>query len=173
MNMSILRQTFRFLLIAALLFVTAHRLLAPISVIPESPTPAPEQSPKAKAKRTIKPKASESSESSTKRQTPSPAPKNQATTNRNPFDGTWVGTVDWGSFGNVEHTIVIDTAQKTVNITGCESGSVFRASLGPNGISWTTGLFKEHKWTMKPSEDGKTALVAVYGKSVIFRRTSP
>jgi hypothetical protein len=55
--MPILRRTFCFLLVAALLLVTAHRLPAPIQEVPESPTPAPEQSANPKPKRTIKPES--------------------------------------------------------------------------------------------------------------------
>jgi hypothetical protein len=44
-------------LTVALLLMTTHRLPAPISEVPESPTPAPEQSAKPKPKRTSNPKS--------------------------------------------------------------------------------------------------------------------
>src|SRR5437016_710408 len=94
---------------AALLLVFAHRLPAPIQVIPESPTPAPEESVRSKPKRPTKPKVtSDNSESSTKQSTPSTTPKNQATPKRNPFDGTWVGTFKGMPMdGDVEFTITV------------------------------------------------------------------
>lgn len=77
----------RLWLCLVILLISAHRLPAPISEIPETPKPAPEQSAKPKPKRTIKPKvASESSEPSTRRQTPSPQSKSEAASNRKPFD---------------------------------------------------------------------------------------
>src|SRR2546423_10601350 len=109
---------FFLLFIGALLFITTHRAPAPISE--ESPTPAPEQS--AKPKRTI-----------TKRQTPSPSPKGQATLQRNPFDGTWVGDVNQADMGVNQFTLLISG-----------SGTV---------LEWTS------KWgtqTLKVACDGKT-----------------
>jgi hypothetical protein len=62
----------RVLLAIVLLLVTAHRLPAPISEIPESPTPSPEQSAKPKPKRTIRPRVTtENPESSTGSTAPS------------------------------------------------------------------------------------------------------
>jgi hypothetical protein len=50
------KRTLTLLLTVALLLITTHRLPAPISEIPESPTPTPERSAKPKLKRTPKPK---------------------------------------------------------------------------------------------------------------------
>src|SRR5207249_3032183 len=53
-----LRRTLCFSVVAALLFVIAHRLPAPIQEVPESPSPAPAVAPtaKPKPKQTIKPR---------------------------------------------------------------------------------------------------------------------
>jgi peptidyl-prolyl cis-trans isomerase B (cyclophilin B) len=50
-----MKRTLALLLTVVVVLITAHQLPAPISEIPESPTPAPEQSPKPKPKRAIKP----------------------------------------------------------------------------------------------------------------------
>ena len=150
----------RFCLVCWLLFLTAHRLPAPISE--ESPTPAVESRPKARMPR--KTPAAERSAQLTKSKTPTPTPNSQ------PYAGTWIGSVDWGVFGITQHTIVIDPAQRTVNITGCGSGTTFSASITTSGISWATGYFREHKWTLRPSADGTSAVVTANGQSVIFKR---
>src|SRR5438105_11035207 len=100
------------------LALSPQRLPAPIQEVLESPTPAPEQSAKPKPKQTIKPKVtSESSESSTKRPTSSPQPRNQTTQQRNAFDGTWVGTQNQGSFGDIQLTQVISGSGTVVRST--------------------------------------------------------
>lgn len=67
-------SSLRIFLSLVLLCVCAHRLPAPISEIPESPTPKPEQSVRPKPKRMAQKVESGNSENSTKRQTPSPQP---------------------------------------------------------------------------------------------------
>jgi hypothetical protein len=73
------------LLTVALLLIAPHRLPAPISEIPESPTLAPEQSAKPKPKRTTKPKVTSES-SDTFRENVSAGPQTQPTGNRKPFN---------------------------------------------------------------------------------------
>jgi hypothetical protein len=71
----------------ALLLITAPQLPAPIQEIPEKPTPAPEHFSKTKSKRTVKANpSSESSEPSGKTRTSSLPPKNDAASNRKPFN---------------------------------------------------------------------------------------
>jgi hypothetical protein len=145
-------RTLVFCLTTALLISTAHRSPAPIS----EETPASEQSAKAKAKHVAKPKPTAQNVSSS---TPQPTPKQ-----RGIYTGTWIGP------GN--QTIVINAAQDTIDISGCPSGITFPASVAPDNISWNTGTFREHHWTLKPYPDGKTALVTYVGKPIIFRRVN-
>jgi hypothetical protein len=152
----------KILIVGCIFLITAHHLPAPISE--ESPTPKPEKPASSKAKESRKPKPKPKAESigaSSAQPTPAKSPA---------YAGTWVGVVDWGSYGITEHTIVIPPSQNKVTITGCESGANWQASISTNGISWVTGFFRENKWTLKPNADGKTALVTVYGQSVTFKR---
>jgi cytoskeletal protein RodZ len=153
----------RICLIFAVLLVTAHRLPAPISEIPESPTPAPEQSAKPKSKRTIKPEATgKSSESSTKRQSTS-SPQSQSTPNRTPFAGTWQGTLsDTGGANGVSATLIVNPTQDSAVVIGLAvwGDRRGRASAQGNTLSWT---FLAEKWTMVIAPDGKTAVVTDHG----------
>jgi hypothetical protein len=166
-------------LVIVALLISTHRLPAPISEVPESPTPKPEQSVKPRPKRTAKPTVSESSESSTKRQTASPQPKSQPTPNQTPFAGTWSGTMNISLFGDVGYTFLIEPAQTTVKMWGSNKPSeilhakadVCPSSVGADGISWNWSAWR---WTLKPYPDGKTALVKVAGPfqngSAVFTR---
>jgi hypothetical protein len=168
----------RLVLIFWLLFLSSHRLPAPI-VEEEKPTPAPEQSVKPKPKRTVKPNiATENAQSSEKRKTIS-GPQNRATPARTSFAGTWSGTMNITLFGNIGYTFLIDPAQTTVKMWGTNNPAeiprtkfdLCPASISPDGISWNWSAWK---WTLKPYPDGKTALVKVAGPfqsgSAIFRR---
>jgi hypothetical protein len=162
-------------IVTVFLFALVNRLPAPIQEVPENPTPAPEQSAKPKPKRTAKPKARESSESSTKSQTPSSTPKSQATPNRNPFDGTWRGTL------NADYTMVIRGAGTNVTQTTVEWGtSNWSATCDGISMRWKT-IGGSHTFT--PNPDGKTAFATATSPgflgigagswSGVFRKTSP
>jgi cytoskeletal protein RodZ len=173
------KRTYASFLAVALLLITAHRLPAPIQEVPESPTPAPEESVKAKPKRTVKPKAtSESSESSTKNKAPSPTPKGQASSTQPRYAGTWRGTINCSIWGDVEHIIVIDDAQKTMtvskasNVAGGATGTA-ATFISVDGLAAKLpGL--NGTWALKPDPDGKTARVKLTGfmlnSSAVFRR---
>jgi hypothetical protein len=170
------------------LLISAHRLPAPISELPESPTPTPEQSAKPKPKRTVKPKVtSENSESSTKRQTPSP-PQSQPTPNRNPFDGTWVGIFKAIPFhGDIEFTFTITGTGTVVAARWSTGAGNYQSSCDGTSVKWTDRHFAQPSpWhtTFTPNSDGRTAIVAsdneggtfgigAYSSSAVFRRTSP
>ena len=167
--------TVRVLLAAALLLITAHRSPAPIQELPESPTPAPEQSAKPKPKRTVT-KASESPENSAKARTPLPTPKNQPTPNRNPFDGTWRGTL------NGDYTMVIGGGGTNVTQTTVGYGtSNWSATCDGISMRWNTVNGCSHTFT--PNSDGKTALatagcpgflgIGAGSWSGTFHKTSP
>ena len=173
-----MKRTLALLLTVALLLITAHRLPAPISESPENPTPAPEQSAKPKTKRTVKPKANENSRSSTKRKTPTPTPEN-----RNPFDGTWIGTfLAIPFYGNVECTIIITGTGTVLTSKSAAFGTrTYKSICDGTSVKWTDG--PSHA-ALTPTSDSRTAIVALdngggffgigaYSSSVIFRRVSP
>jgi hypothetical protein len=170
------------LLTVALLLVTSHRLPAPIQEVSESPTPPPEQSAKPKPKRAIKPKvASESSEGQAR--TSSPTPQTKATRQRNPFDGTWIGTLNnlpW--LGNTEFTFLISASGTSITEKSKQMGTKpYQATCDGSTMRWTAEA--NCAWTFTPNSDGKTALatincpglfgIGVYNSSTIFRKTSP
>jgi hypothetical protein len=148
----------RLLLIGSALLITAHRLPAPISEV-ETPTPAP------KIKRTAKEHTEKTKTENRNASTPQPSPQTH-----NIYAGTWSGTLNWGIEGNYEHIVVIDAAQKTATVTHV-SGTTYPTLIGADGISWVTGIFHEHRWTLKPFPNGKTAVVTINGhNSAVFRR---
>lgn len=167
-----------------ILLISAHRLPAPISEV-ETPTPAPEQSAKPKPKRTIKPKVtSENAENSTKAKTSSPTPQNQSTSQRNPFDGTWVGTLNCGLPGSVSFTLRINGSGTTVNMKSSNFGSDTRSTtLQGTTVKWGQATVGDSAWTFTPIREGKTALVTCasggllgiggFSSSATFYRTSP
>jgi len=171
-----LRRTFFFLLVAAVLLATAHRLPAPIQEVPESPTPAPEKSAKPKAKQTAgsKPSIAEPKASvPSKRVTPVPTPSKK-------FPGTWRGTVPFGMFGDLHLTLVVNNDGNAVTESGGLGGTVtFRATNDGDTVTWRSGLGNEIHWTLTPNTDGKTAILDVKAglfvgnHTAIFQRTSP
>jgi len=173
----------RIALALVLLLITAHRLPAPIQEAPEGATPTPEQSAKPKPKRTTKPESKrKNSETPPKRQTPSP-PQSKSTPQRNPFDGTWVGTLNNAPFhGNLEVTLIISASGTSVTEKTNQTGTrKFQATSDGSTMRWTS--VANCAWTLTPNPDGKTALatdncpglfgVGVYNISTVFRRTSP
>jgi hypothetical protein len=140
-----------------ILLISAHRLPAPISEVPESPTPSLEQSAEPKTKRT------------TKRQT----------ANRNSFAGTWAGTISQGIWGNVDYSFTINAAGTAVVEKSRLGTATQRATWNGKAATWRSGVFlKEIAWTLTPNPDRKTALVVCsspfYGTpSAVFRKTSP
>jgi hypothetical protein len=177
-----MKRTLGLFLGVALLLVTAYRLPAPIQEVPESPMPAPAQSAKSKPKRAIKPKVtSENSESQAK--TASPPPQSKATAQRNPFDGTWIGTLNnlpW--LGNTEFTFLISASGTSITEKSKQMGTKpYQATCDGSTMRWTAEA--NCAWTLTPNPDGKTALatincpglfgIGVYNSPTIFRRTSP
>jgi hypothetical protein len=139
-----------------LFLLTAHRLPAPI-VEEEKPTPASEQSAKPKPKRTSEPEARrKSSESLTKRQTPSLQPKNHATPQRNPIDGTWIGTLN-----NIQFTAVISGSGTVVRETSTDGTFTWNATYDGKTMrwSWQRPLLSGDSTATVIDANGKTALV--------------
>jgi hypothetical protein len=167
-----------FLIIAALLLSSAHRLPAPIQEVPETPTPAPAQSARPKSKQTVKAKGSEGSESPARRQTPSPMPRNQKTLQQNLFDGTWVGSFQVDD----SRTLIIGAAGTVVTEKSVKYGTAtWSATCDRASMRWKTA--GGCSWTLAPNPDGKTMLGAVTCPgflgigagtwSTTFQRTSP
>jgi len=168
------------LLIASVLLVSVHRLPAPISEV-ETPTPAPEQRVKPKPKRTPNPKVT--SEDSTREQTGSPSPKSQRVLN--PFDGTWVGTINIGYHGDVDYTITISGGGTIVRET-TRFGTFIRNPMSDGRtLRWNWKITNSGVSTLTPNPDGKTALftdktvstpvmgIGAHDSSAIFRKVSP
>jgi outer membrane biosynthesis protein TonB len=156
-----MKTTSRIVLVIFLLALTTHRLPAPISEIPESPTPAPAVTPtaKPKPKGTIKPKAkSEGSETPTKRQKPSPAPKSQPPLSQKRFAGTWTGKIFRSGSGSTDNiTVVVTAAETSATVSNFSPGpQTGRTTINGNTISWNWMLAK---WTMTVNQDGQTAQI--------------
>jgi hypothetical protein len=170
MNVGTLRRA---CLVCVLVLVMTHRLPAPIAE--ESPTPAAEQPTKPKAKHKD---ASKSSENTAKSRAPSPT--STPALQRNPFDGTWIGTLNGGG-GDVKFTLTISAGGTIVNVRSIPWGLVQGLDVTSDGktIRWRTGA----NWTLTPNSDGKTGLltasksgffgIGASNLSTTFQKTSP
>src|SRR5437868_10952795 len=108
-----MKRTLALLLTVALLFVTAHRLPAPIQEVPESPTPAPADAAMVQPKKSPpKPKEKPSAEASAKpqRKTTTAPPRTGAAR----FAGTWIGRITADKMGDVDVTLTISTDGRSV-----------------------------------------------------------
>lgn len=168
-----MKRTLIVLLAVALLLVTAHRLPAPISEIPENPTPAPEEQSKPKKTRS-KSKTVEfepNTESARKPSSPS--------TVQGParFAGTWTGTINQGVLGETEVTLIVNASATSVQENSKVGAFTRDATASGNTMTWVAGWLNEITWAFTPAADGKTAAVTsksgmgVHGAST-FRRTS-
>ena len=135
--------TLRFFLVVGLLVITAYRLPAPVSEIPETPTPAPPTSIPA---------------------IPAPAPAEQVTPNpvaslqgAARFAGTWTGTITQPtSTGKV--SLLFNATATSVIL----AGRARPTTVNGNTISWRSGMFNGNAWTLTLNDDEKTAHVTVY-----------
>jgi hypothetical protein len=172
-----MKRTLALLLTVVLLLSTAHRLPAPIQEVSETPTPAPEQKEKPRPKRTVKPKAGEGSESSTKAKTSSPTRKNHATAKPERFAGSWNGTINRGSAGNVNYTLVVNATGTSVKEISTYGAYDRPASWDGYAVRFCVGWSCEVACTLTPDNEGKTARVTMIGfmqnGDSVFRRTSP
>jgi hypothetical protein len=157
----------------ALFVITAHQLPAPIQEVPESQPPGPEQSakPKPKPKPLPKPQSrSEAGESAT-----NPV-RQQPSSKRSRFAGTWVGTMPEVPWGNVATELIVDHTEKTMEwqesgkrkgVANAQlTGSTLQARF-PAGITIAT-------WSIDPQSDGTTARVRLQAfmndQTAVFRR---
>jgi hypothetical protein len=161
--MSILRRNLRYLLVAGLMFATAHRLPAPIQEIPESPSPAPQESvSQQKSKRSAKSKPNvEQSEASSKghQSTPETRVKAQKPQNQSRCAGVWTGRISVGILGTTDETLTIDPTG-TVVVEKNRFGSATHPSTWDGAtVRFQAGAFNEIAFTVTPNTDGQTAVV--------------
>jgi hypothetical protein len=194
----LLRRTNYFLLVAALLLITAHRLPAPISE-ESTPTPPPEQSTKPKSKPLPKPKPkSEASESAT-----NPV-RQQRNSKQSRFAGTWAGTMPTIPWGNLESVVTIDSTETNMAVSwyeAADSGNArthdhfkpapasarghtaaklafAKARLDGDTLaaSFPAPLLGTSTWSITPQPDGATARVRMQAFmndfSAVFHRTA-
>jgi hypothetical protein len=177
-----MKQSLIISLATVLLFVTAHRLPAPITEVPESPTPAPAVAPAAtpqsKPKPKPKPEASESTKNAVKQQ---PAPRQTR------FAGTWVGTMPTIPWGNLPSVVMIDSTETAMAMSWYEAdkagnGKIHqhfkaapesaRGQIAANPAfaqariegatiiaAFPADLLGKSKWSLTPQPDGMTAKV--------------
>lgn len=151
-----MNSTLRFLLIATLLVITAHRLPAPIQEVESPTTTSPEQTrPK---KNSAKPKAkAPESEAAPKTQARSSSTAAAAPQGAARFAGTWTGTITQPT-STSKVTLVFNATATSVTLAGRERP----ATVNGNTISWRSGMFNGNAWTLTPNNDGKTAQATVY-----------
>jgi hypothetical protein len=166
------RQIRLLLCVGSVMLLTAHRLPAPITEIPESPTPTLEQSAKPKQKRVIQPKANQSERSSVAVSTPSSTPSKK-------FAGKWVGTMPEVPWGNVPTELIVDPTETTMEWqeSGTHKGSA-KTQRNGNTLSARIAIgFTTAVWFISPRGDGTTADIRMTAfmndDHAIFRRTSP
>src|SRR6202035_3606159 len=94
--------------------------------------------------------------------TPSSQSKNQATPNRNSFDGTWVGTFKGGpSEGDIEFIITITGRGTAISILITKNGGRVDSQGTCDGTTTRWTQAPKLAWTFTPNPDGKTAIATV------------
>jgi TonB family protein len=170
MKISILRWA-RYFLVAAAFLIIVHRLPAPITEIPETPTPTPPTSAptleeqtkpkKSSAKPKAKPAESEAAAKTPARSssppTPSPTPVLQGAAR---FAGVWSGSINQGLTGHVIGTFTVSPDATSVQISQNFGGGTREATMNGNTISWRK-LGGTASFTL--NEDGQTAQVTLKG----------
>jgi hypothetical protein len=141
-----------------LLLITAHRLPAPISEVPESPTPASTVAPTAKPKSKPLPKPKPKSEASESATNPG---RQQPSSKRSRFAGTWVGTIQTFPPGNTATVLTVDSTETTMALTWDLSGPpAAKAKLIGDTLQATFGEgLAAPTFLLTPQPDGATARV--------------
>jgi hypothetical protein len=167
-------STRSFIIAVLAIFLSAHRLPAPISE--ENPTPAPEKSAKPKPKRVSKPE-SESPSRTHSRAAAAPT----AAPIQNKFDGTWTGTIPNLPFvGNVDYVLFVNGGGTAVTEKTANFGTYsWQATSDGYIMRWNAN---GTDFALTPNSDGQTALVTAnnpglfgvgaFSLSTVFRRTS-
>ena len=155
-----MKITSHIILMSLLLVASAPRLPAPIVENQEEGTPTPSHiRSKPRLKTAEPPKAKPDN---VNRESPSPNERKIG-----PYAGTWKGIISCSIWGNIEHTIVIDSAQSTMIVSRMGSGAggangSAPARISVNGLTATLPGFNG-TWCLKPNPDGKTAIVRLTG----------
>ena len=161
------------LIVASVLFTSAHRLPAPVQELPENPSPTPGSEPS----QTTKPKKPSVKRKSTT--VTREAKKSSPVQNigKSPFAGKWVGTMPEVPWGNVATELTVDATGTTMQWQ--ESGK-------PKGIAKTEpsgGTLRAHfqvgvaeTWSLTPLGNGTTAKVRLQAlmndQTAVFHRVS-
>ena len=170
----------RFLLSIAVLLITIHRLPAPVSEIPETPTPMP--APTQSANRQLHPGERWRSPEPkiTARPQPSPKPTPTQTVQHGPghFVGIWTGKLKFGIEGQVQFMLTVNPDATSLEQKSKAFGEhTYTTSYTAQTLSWTAGSKNEIAWTLTPSRDGQTASVTRSGPETnsvaIFHRVQP
>jgi len=144
----------RICLVCCLLFITAHRLPAPITE--ESATPAPEQLAKPKTKRAIESKTNHPP-------APSRALSGATTARSKKFAGTWSGIMQTFPAGNQTTQIVIDSTETTMTVSWFGQTASAKTQLNGGALQATfpPPAFQpqSHNWSITPQPDGASARV--------------
>jgi hypothetical protein len=154
-----MKRTLALLLTVALLLITTHRLPAPISEIPESPTPAPTVA------QTPPPKKSP----------PKPKSKPSGATR---FAGTWTGRITIDKFPDADVTLVIST--EGTSVAQNSKAGVWTRPLTYDGklLSWQTGPTNKVAWTLTLNPNEQSALVTrtwsgIQSRAIFKRKSRP
>jgi hypothetical protein len=113
-----LRRTVSYLCVAAWLFMTAHRLPAPIVEPTEKPTPTAEEEGtkrSAKAKRGVESQPNRAT-------TSSHAGSTLASARAKKFAGSWVGTMSTIPWGNLPSVVTVDSTETAMAMSWYEAG---------------------------------------------------
>ncbi len=153
----IFSRTLRILFAAGLLLITAQRLPAPISEVPETPTPTP-----------VLPTQSENKSNATiTGATPQPAANPAPSTTPEVADparfaGTWTGKIKFGRVGDVDFTLVINSEATSLEQGSKNFGRHMHATISSgHTLSWRAGEKNDLAWTLTPNPDGQTALTTL------------
>ena len=158
-----LNRTPCLLIIAALLFVIAHRLPAPIVETEENPTPAPQESvSQQKSKHSAKSKPhAEQHEASNKRHESTQATQIKARKpeNQSRCAGVWTGVLSFGILGTAEETLTIDSTGTVVVEKNQFGSATHPATWDGATVRFQSGALNEIAFTLTPNADGQTAVV--------------
>jgi hypothetical protein len=156
------RTVWRIILIGFLLASTAHRLPAPISEVPENPTPAPLQTTQPKVRHSTKRKVQEN-DASVRQPATVEQSKPQPKTTPGRFAGTWVGNISQGVSGNADVTLTINAPGTEIKEQSSVGVFTRRGTSNGSTTTWRGGLFSEVTWAFTPNPDGQTAAVTSKG----------
>jgi hypothetical protein len=142
-----MRTLARLCLIGCLLFVSAHRLPAPIQEVPETPTPT-----------------------STPQSQPNPLPSTtpeRADPAR--FAGTWTGIIKIGNQGAFNVTLVVASeATSLTQQTNRSPQHVHPTTISGRILLWRGGDLNNVEWTLTPKPNGRAALATTKTGTAVF-----